>query len=204
MDPYAVLGLARGASADEAKAAFRAAARAHHPDLHAAAPPAERAAAAARFRAALTAYKAITADERRAAAGGGRGAGAAQAAYADAAYQRHRYQGGGSAYAQHRRRGGVGPGRSLFVAAIVGSGAAWASAALGGVALAALAFLDPLATSLWERRNAGRLFDAVEREALARQRAELAALRAERAADEAAAAAATVEVSVAGAAGDSS
>lgn len=53
MGPYEVLGIARGASADEVKAAYRAACLEHHPDL---APPQQRQQAETRFRAAVEAY----------------------------------------------------------------------------------------------------------------------------------------------------
>jgi curved DNA-binding protein CbpA len=48
--PYAALGVARGASADEIKKAYRALVVEHHPDKHATAPQAQQAAAATRFK----------------------------------------------------------------------------------------------------------------------------------------------------------
>jgi curved DNA-binding protein len=54
MDPYAVLGVSRGASEDEAKNAFRRLAKTCHPDLHPNNPAAER-----RFKEINAAYEAI-------------------------------------------------------------------------------------------------------------------------------------------------
>jgi hypothetical protein len=48
--PYAVLGLSRGASAVEIKAAYRALVVETHPDKHTTAPEPQQAAAAARFK----------------------------------------------------------------------------------------------------------------------------------------------------------
>ena len=51
-DPYAVLGVPRGASADEVKRAFRKLAKAHHPDRNHDDPSAKE-----RFNAVNTAYE---------------------------------------------------------------------------------------------------------------------------------------------------
>jgi curved DNA-binding protein CbpA len=48
--PYRELGLARGASIDEVKKAFKDLAKAHHPDKHLASAPHEQSTAAERFR----------------------------------------------------------------------------------------------------------------------------------------------------------
>ena len=72
-NPYETLGLAPGASVDEAKRAFRKLARQHHPDLHPDDPQATE-----RFKAINAAYEAIrdgTADGNPFAGGGRRGGG---------------------------------------------------------------------------------------------------------------------------------
>ncbi|NCY25256.1 MAG: J domain-containing protein, partial [Alphaproteobacteria bacterium] len=51
LDPYAVLGLKRDASAEAIKSAYRKLARKHHPDLNPGKPEAE-----ARFKAVSTAH----------------------------------------------------------------------------------------------------------------------------------------------------
>lgn len=48
--PYRELGLARGASIDDVKKAFKELAKAHHPDLHHHLSPPEQSTAAERFR----------------------------------------------------------------------------------------------------------------------------------------------------------
>ena len=61
MDPYATLGISRSASEADIKAAFRRAALGVHPDrLAHDAPPAVRAAAAARFAAVAAAYEMLS------------------------------------------------------------------------------------------------------------------------------------------------
>jgi DnaJ-domain-containing protein 1 len=55
-DAHQVLGVKPGATADEVRAAYRALAKKHHPDV---APPAERAAAEARMRRIQAAYDAL-------------------------------------------------------------------------------------------------------------------------------------------------
>ena len=59
-DLYAVLGVPRGATAEELKAAYRRGVLASHPDRHRLSPPAERARAEARFRALTEAYETLT------------------------------------------------------------------------------------------------------------------------------------------------
>jgi curved DNA-binding protein CbpA len=61
-DHYAVLGVQRGASADEIRAAYRKAARASHPDLHP-----EDATAHERFKRVQVAYEILGDPARRAA-----------------------------------------------------------------------------------------------------------------------------------------
>lgn len=58
-DPYAVLGVAEGATWEEIVAAHRALARSHHPDLVAQRPEAERTAAEDRIRQVNIAYQAL-------------------------------------------------------------------------------------------------------------------------------------------------
>ncbi len=55
-EPHAVLGVRRGATADEVRTAYRALAKRHHPDV---APPAERPAAELRMRRIQAAYDAL-------------------------------------------------------------------------------------------------------------------------------------------------
>ncbi len=61
-DPYSILGIARTASADDIKAAFRKLAKKHHPDLNPG-----NAAAEAKFKAAAAANDLLSDPERRAA-----------------------------------------------------------------------------------------------------------------------------------------
>src|ERR1700733_3384266 len=61
-DPYEVLGVERGASAQEVKKAFRQLARELHPDVNAHDPDAEE-----KFKEAAEAYEILSDDERRAA-----------------------------------------------------------------------------------------------------------------------------------------
>ncbi|MDB5412390.1 MAG: cbpA [Rubritepida sp.] len=60
-DPYKTLGVARGASADAIKKAYRKLARQHHPDLNPGKPEAE-----AKFKAVSTAHDLLSDPERRA------------------------------------------------------------------------------------------------------------------------------------------
>src|SRR5262245_54827072 len=62
-DYYEVLGVARGASADDIKQGYRRLARKEHPDLK---PAAERAAAAERFKEINEAYEVLRDPEKRA------------------------------------------------------------------------------------------------------------------------------------------
>ena len=59
-DPYAVLGLAKTATADEIRRAFRSQAKKHHPDLH----PGDKG-AEARFKALSAAHELLSDAERR-------------------------------------------------------------------------------------------------------------------------------------------
>ena len=84
-DLYAVLGVPRGATAAELKAAYRRGVLASHPDRHRLSPPAERARAEARFRALTEAHETLTnararSSYDRAGPGGAAGAGASAAA----------------------------------------------------------------------------------------------------------------------------
>lgn len=56
VDPHQVLGVQPSATADEVRAAYRALAKKHHPDV---APPAERPAAEERMRRIQSAYDAL-------------------------------------------------------------------------------------------------------------------------------------------------
>ena len=62
-DYYEVLGVARGASADDIKKAYRRLARQHHPDLK---PPAERAKAGEAFKEINEAYEVLSDPDKRA------------------------------------------------------------------------------------------------------------------------------------------
>ena len=158
-DLYAVLGIARGATTQEVKAAFRAQAKRHHPDLQAvaaagaAAPSAAAvAAAAANFRRASDAYEVLgDADARRAydrenlsAGFGGAGAGAARGFNAAAAGARAYGPGGAHAadmdaaqraraaeYARKFAKRGARAERLLYVAAVAGIAAALTPSAAG-------------------------------------------------------------------------
>lgn len=65
-DYYGVLGVARDASQEEIKKAFRAASKKWHPDLQAGKPDAEKDEAEAKFKAAVEAYETLSdAGKRR-------------------------------------------------------------------------------------------------------------------------------------------
>jgi len=68
-DPYTVLGVARNATGDEIKAAYRALVAKYHPDLHQGNPLAEL--AAAKLAEINAAYEILSDPERRAAYDGG-------------------------------------------------------------------------------------------------------------------------------------
>lgn len=68
------------------------------------------------------------------------------------------------------------------------SGSATLTAALGGLCIGGIFFLEPLFSSAWERNNQGKLFKSVEEDVIERKRAQLMALQAARIAREAAAA----------------
>lgn len=70
------------------------------------------------------------------------------------------------------------------------SGSASLTAALGGLFIGGILFLEPVFSSAWERNNKGKLFKQIEEDVIERKRAQLMALQAERTAREAAAAAA--------------
>lgn len=77
-----------------------------------------------------------------------------------------------------------------FWRAFTSSGSASLTAALGGLFIGGILFLEPLFSSAWERNNEGKLFKSIEEDVVERKRAQLLALQAARAAREAAAAAA--------------
>mmetsp|Transcript_9959 Transcript_9959/g.32640 ORF Transcript_9959/g.32640 Transcript_9959/m.32640 type:complete len:326 (-) Transcript_9959:187-1164(-) len=78
MDPYRVLGVGRNASLQEVKAAWRKAAKAAHPDMHASGGEKVREAAEKKFRELAAAYEVLSA---RHSAGGAAGAGAGGRGY---------------------------------------------------------------------------------------------------------------------------
>ncbi|KAG7672113.1 putative Ankyrin repeat domain-containing protein 39 [Nannochloris sp. 'desiccata'] len=69
------------------------------------------------------------------------------------------------------------------------SGSASLTAALGGLFIGGILFLEPLFSSAWERNNEGKLFKSIEEDVAERKRAQLVAFQAARGAREAAAAA---------------
>jgi hypothetical protein len=68
------------------------------------------------------------------------------------------------------------------------SGSASLTAALGGLLIGGVLFLEPLFSSAWERNNEGKLFKQIEMDVIERKKAQLVALQAAREAREAAAA----------------
>jgi hypothetical protein len=65
MDPYEVLGVADGASAEDVRRAYLRLAREHHPDYYVDAPPAERLAAEQRMRVINEAWALVRDPDRR-------------------------------------------------------------------------------------------------------------------------------------------
>jgi hypothetical protein len=72
-----------------------------------------------------------------------------------------------------------------FWRAFTSSGSASLTAALGGLFIGGILFLEPLFSSAWERNNEGKLFRQIELDVVERKKAQLAALQAARAAREA-------------------
>jgi sRNA-binding protein len=64
------------------------------------------------------------------------------------------------------------------------SGSASLTAALGGLFIGGILFLEPVFSSAWERHNDGKLFKHIEEDVVERKRAQLVALQAARVARE--------------------
>jgi len=94
-DPYQVLGVARDASPEAIKAAYRKLARKHHPDLNPGKPEAE-----ARFKAVSTAHDLISDPERRARFDRGEIDAQGQEQAPAGTYRRHAEQPQGARYGQ--------------------------------------------------------------------------------------------------------
>ena len=77
----------------------------------------------------------------------------------------------------------------FFWRAFTSSGSASITAALGGLFIGGILFLEPVFSSAWERHNEGKLFKHIEGDVIQRKKAQLLVLQKERAAREAAAAA---------------
>ncbi|KAF8055910.1 ATJ72 [Scenedesmus sp. PABB004] len=156
-DPWAELGVARGAEEAEVKAAYRKLVLRWHPDRHASSSAAEQETAAARFKVVTQAYGILTDDRARAAyeAGpSGRGTYSHSGVNTDWARSEHGAGGGGytsrlSRWEWYRRmaaQGLRGFGHSLHLSLAV--------LLVGG----GLAF-EYSHTAVWQARNKGKTFE---------------------------------------------
>ena len=162
-DLYAVLGVPRGATAEELKAAYRRGVLASHPDRHRLSPPAERARAEARFRALTEAYETLTNARARSsydrAGPGGPAAGfrpRASTARAPFGYEAifHRWR-------QQRARGrGVLPAGGALLLGGLATLTAFGTVAFVGTQTPAKSFEDVAAELAEANRRSGRRFNS--------------------------------------------
>lgn len=162
-DLYAVLGVPRGATEEELKAAYRRGVLASHPDRHRLSPPAERARAEARFRALTEAYETLTNARARSsydrAGPGGAAAGfrpQASTARAPFGYEAifHRWR-------QQRARGrGVLPAGGALLLGGLATLTAFGTVAFVGTQTPAKSFEDVAAELAEANRRSGRRFNS--------------------------------------------
>ena len=162
-DLYAVLGVPRGATAAELKAAYRRGVLESHPDRHRLSPPAERARAEARFRALTEAYETLTNARARSsydrAGPGGAAAGfrpRASTARAPFGYEAifHRWR-------QQRARGrGVLPAGGALLLGGLATLTAFGTVAFVGTQTPAKSFEDVAAELAEANRRSGRRFNS--------------------------------------------
>ena len=162
-DLYAVLGVPRGTTAEELKAAYRRSVLASHPDRHRLSPPAERARAEARFRALTEADETLTNARARSsydrAGPGGPAAGfrpRASTARAPFGYEAifHRWR-------QQRARGrGVLPAGGALLLGGLATLTAFGTVAFVGTQTPAKSFEDVAAELAEANRRSGRRFNS--------------------------------------------
>ena len=162
-DLYAVLGVPRGATAAELKAAYRRGVLASHPDRHRLSPPAERARAEARFRALTEAYETLTNARARSSydrAGPG-GAAAGFRPWASTARAPFGYEAIFHRWRQQRARGrGVLPAGGALLLGGLATLTAFGTVAFVGTQTPAKSFEDVAAELAEANRRSGRRFNS--------------------------------------------
>ena len=162
-DLYAVLGVPRGATAEELKAAHRRGVLASHPDRHRLSPPAERARAEARFRALTEAYETLTNARARASSdrAGPGGAAAGFRPRASTARAPFGYEAIFHWWRQQRARGrGVLPAGGALLLGGLATLTAFGTVAFVGTQTPAKSFEDVAAELAEANRRSGRRFNS--------------------------------------------
>ncbi|EIE21932.1 DnaJ-domain-containing protein [Coccomyxa subellipsoidea C-169] len=166
MDFYRILGVKRGASQQEVKDAWRREALKNHPDRLQNASDFDRAEAARRFKEAKEAYEVLSDDGKRALynTSGRSAVYAAQRAGRTSSYGSDftpRARSGWSNFRYQQQRHNVhGSAFSFFRGFTRGMGRADAyfHAGFAGILVVGVVLVAPMADSLWERMNSGKLF----------------------------------------------
>lgn len=161
-DAYRVLGVQRGASAEEVKRAWKARVKSCHPDVVATESASVQKIKAAEYRQLTEAYESLTGR------GGGTGgsAGSSQASSSNSHTRSAYYRADG-----YHRQGSGGSGQTFGSFGSFGSYAAWKAQntarnswqnggllVLSCVFFVGLTAFEPIVEGWWEQRNAGKLF----------------------------------------------
>ncbi len=170
-DAYRVLGVQRGASAEDIKRAWRSRLKSCHPDVVATESASVQKAKAAEYRQVTEAYESLT----------GRGV-----ASRGSASSHHASSNGHTSSAFYRadggyhRQGSAGAGQTFgSFASRTARNAAWNSWQNGGVLVLScvffvgLAAFEPIIEGWWVRRNAGKLFKDIAEKAPDRNQSSL-------------------------------
>ena len=161
-DAYRVLGLQRGASAEEVKKAWRNRVKSCHPDVVATERASVQKANAAEYRQLTEAYESLTG--RGGGSGGGVGSASSSRASPTNSHTRSAYY---RADGYHRQgSGGTGQTSGSFAARVARSARnsarnSWQNGGilvLSGVFFVGLAAFEPIIEGWWDQRNAGKLF----------------------------------------------